>query len=73
MMPVVLFGIDFWSGLIDWVREVQVRGGKVSERDLDLLTVTDDIDLVVNSIIDHMRSSAGPYRTLSGRDAPPVP
>jgi hypothetical protein len=41
--PVVLFGKSYWQGLYDWVRQSAMAGGKVSEKDLDLLYLTDDI------------------------------
>lgn len=40
--PIVLFGTSYWSGLLAWLRAQALPLGVVSERDLDLLTVTDD-------------------------------
>jgi len=40
--PVVLVCGDYWSGLLDWVRERMLSEGKVWAGDLDLVTVTDD-------------------------------
>jgi uncharacterized protein (TIGR00730 family) len=40
--PVVLFGSAYWTGLIDWMREVQLPAGVIGQGDIDLLTVTDD-------------------------------
>ena len=45
--PVVLFGREYWSPLVDWVRHTMAEGGYISPGDLDLLTVTDDIDEAV--------------------------
>ncbi|WP_240916972.1 TIGR00730 family Rossman fold protein [Nocardioides sp. HDW12B] len=45
--PVVLVGVDYWSGLLAWLRDTAVAGGKVSPGDLDLLTLTDDPDEAV--------------------------
>ena len=39
--PVVLFGSDYWSGLMEWVRGTVAGEGKISPEDLDLLCVTD--------------------------------
>jgi len=39
--PIVLFGSDYWSGLLSWLRTSVVGGGKASLADLDLLHVTD--------------------------------
>ena len=45
--PVVLIGVDYWSGLIDWLRDTALADGKVSEKDFEMFTVTDDIDEAV--------------------------
>ena len=39
-IPVVLFGIEFWTKLINW--EYFVECGMISPEDLDLLIITDD-------------------------------
>ena len=48
--PVVLVGSEWWSGLVDWLRERPLETGKLSESDMGLLTVTDDPDEVVRRI-----------------------
>ncbi|GBQ00482.1 TIGR00730 family Rossman fold protein [Streptomyces spongiicola] len=45
--PVVLFGSEYWSGLVDWLRGTVVAEGKASARDLLLFHVTDDVDEAV--------------------------
>ena len=45
--PVVLFGREYWSPLVDWVRHTMAEGGYIALGDLDLLTITDDIDEAV--------------------------
>jgi uncharacterized protein (TIGR00730 family) len=40
--PVILFGVSYWKGLLDWARQTLLAEGKVSEEDLLLLTSTDD-------------------------------
>jgi uncharacterized protein (TIGR00730 family) len=45
--PVVLVGSDYWSGLIDWMRERMLGEGKVDPHDLKLLEVVDDPHEVV--------------------------
>ncbi|MEE8557987.1 MAG: TIGR00730 family Rossman fold protein [Myxococcota bacterium] len=39
--PVILFGTDYWKGLLDWLRERVLADGLISKRDLRLFTVTD--------------------------------
>jgi hypothetical protein len=41
--PVVLFGKSYWGGLYDWLASTVHAGGKVSQKDLELLYLTDDI------------------------------
>jgi len=48
--PIVLFGTAYWQGLLDWVRDSVVAGGKASERDMELFHVTDDIDEAVTLV-----------------------
>jgi len=48
--PVILFGSDYWAGLVHWIRTAMVPMGTISEADLELLTVTDDIDHAIAEI-----------------------
>ncbi len=48
--PVILVGTAYWSGLVDWIRHTAAAEGKVSVADLDLLIVTDDLDVVVETV-----------------------
>jgi uncharacterized protein (TIGR00730 family) len=51
--PVVLFGKEYWSGLIDWMKETALEGGKISPEDLTIFTITDDVDEAVSVILAH--------------------
>ncbi|MFD1829988.1 MULTISPECIES: TIGR00730 family Rossman fold protein [Streptomyces] len=42
--PIVLFGTDYWRGLVDWLRDTVVAGGKAGRHDLELFHLTDDVD-----------------------------
>ena len=35
-------GVDYWGGLVDWIRERARRRGEISPQDLDLICLTDD-------------------------------
>ncbi len=50
--PVALIGVDYWSGLIGWLKDTVLADGKISAADLDLLTLTDDIDQVVEMMVE---------------------
>ncbi|MBH5336838.1 TIGR00730 family Rossman fold protein [Streptomyces pactum] len=45
--PIVLFGSDYWRGLVGWLRETLVAEGKASTADLELFHLTDDVDEAV--------------------------
>ncbi len=45
--PIVLFGSEYWGGLIDWLKNTLIAQGKASEKDLLLFHVTDDVDEAV--------------------------
>ncbi|MFE6163422.1 TIGR00730 family Rossman fold protein [Streptomyces sp. NPDC056486] len=45
--PIVLFGSEYWGGLVDWLRDTVIAGGKAAERDLHLFHITDDVDEAV--------------------------
>jgi len=45
--PVVLFGSDYWRGLLDWLEQKVLAEEYVSPPDLSLIHVSDDIDEVV--------------------------
>ena len=54
--PVVMFGSRYWGGLMDWIREVALKEGKVSVADLQLLHLTDSPAEVVQIISDSQSS-----------------
>ena len=50
--PVVLIGTEYWSGLLDWLRDTVLADGKLSEADLDMLVVTDDVEKAVAMMVE---------------------
>lgn len=49
--PIVLFGSDFWSGLIDWIKKTLLEEyHNISPEDLDLIKVVDDVDEAVKHV-----------------------
>jgi uncharacterized protein (TIGR00730 family) len=51
--PIILFGSDYWGGMLKWAREMMLEEGKISETDMRLLNVTDSpaeaVEIIVNS------------------------
>lgn len=48
--PVILVGIDYWKGLMDWLRERLLGTGKISPEDLDLIQLLDEPSEVVEAV-----------------------
>ncbi len=54
--PVVLYGRDYWDGMMQWIRDKPLYEEKISPEDLDLVTITDDITEAAEAITRHHRS-----------------
>lgn len=57
--PTVLVGTEYWSGLLGWLRDTALADGKLSEADLDMLQLTDDVDEAV-AVMTAARDGGGP-------------
>ena len=53
--PVVLFGSEYWGGLLEWMRGTMVGEAKIAPGDLDLMYVTDDPAEVAEHIVQRYR------------------
>ncbi len=53
--PVVLIGTEYWSGLLDWLRNTVLADGKLSQADLALLEVTDDVNEAVSLMVEGVK------------------
>ncbi len=49
-MPIILVHRPFWAGLVDWFRARLVKDGMIGEDDLNLFTLVDTADEVVDTI-----------------------
>jgi uncharacterized protein (TIGR00730 family) len=56
--PIVLLGTIYWSGLFDWIQNVQLKEGYISASDLSLFKITDSSDEALAFIDDFFRSHA---------------
>lgn len=66
-IPVILMGSSYWQGLLDWMRNVQVAEGTVSESDLALIRVIDNPDEVIEAVFDFYQQR-GFYATSEERE-----
>jgi len=66
-IPIILVGASFWGGLLGWFRETLVAEGTIDAADLDLMTVIDDPDAIVEAIF-HFYENRGFQPTIEERD-----
>jgi uncharacterized protein (TIGR00730 family) len=52
-IPIILVGVEFWSGLLAWFRQTLVAHGTISEADLELMQVFDQPEDIVRAIFQH--------------------
>lgn len=48
--PIVMFGKKYWEGLVDWFKQSLLTNGMISENDLGIFHVVDDVDEAVDII-----------------------
>ncbi len=48
--PVIMYGSEYWNGLIDWLKNVVLENKYISPEDFELFTVMDDLDEIVEYI-----------------------
>ena len=53
--PIVLLGTEYWSGLVEWLRNSLLGSGKISAGDIELIHVTDDVDEAVRIVVESQR------------------
>jgi uncharacterized protein (TIGR00730 family) len=57
--PVILMGSAYWKGLLDWVHGVMLAERKIDERDLALLSLTDDPAEVRRLVMEYYERECG--------------
>ena len=48
--PVILFSSSYWKGFLDWLQGSVLSRGFIFEEDLDMLTICDEVELVVETV-----------------------
>jgi uncharacterized protein (TIGR00730 family) len=48
--PIILVGRDYWSGLLDWIKEPVLKEKNISPKDLDLIELVDTKNEVMNCL-----------------------
>ena len=53
--PIVLVGVDYWSGLVDWIVGRMLEQGCISDEELYLFNLVDTSEEAAELILQHMR------------------
>ncbi len=56
-VPVILFGVDYWKHIMLWLKESALPNNLISQADLDLVTVSDDVEKVFTVLNEECRGS----------------
>ncbi|GLY28538.1 TIGR00730 family Rossman fold protein [Kineosporia sp. NBRC 101731] len=49
--PIVLLGTDYWQGMMDWLAGPVLARGMIKAADLELVTITDDVEKAVSLMV----------------------
>ena len=60
--PLILYGKKHWRGLLNWAKKTLEGNGYISPGDIELLTLTDDVDEAVEILISYIKQSSGTKR-----------
>jgi uncharacterized protein (TIGR00730 family) len=58
--PLILFGSEYWNGLLHWVKGTLQKGKFIGPKDMELVTVTDDPAEAVRIVLDYIRRVGPP-------------
>src|SRR3954447_21761456 len=58
--PLILFGRDYWKGLLKWIDSTLNKGAFISPGDMKLFTLTDDPQEAIDIILDYERKVGPP-------------
>lgn len=56
-IPIVLFGKDYWEGLITWIKKAMLEKGYISEEDMDLFIISDSVEETINYVNKNYKKS----------------
>ena len=48
--PIILVGIDYWKGLVDWIKNKLLKEKNVSPEDLNIFEIVDSVEEVMDCL-----------------------
>ena len=49
-VPIILYGSDYWQGLLDWIKNTLIEEKYINPEDINLLFLTDSDKEVIDTI-----------------------
>ena len=56
-VPVILVGIDYWGGLVQWIKDKLLKEEMISRDNLELFYLLDDPEKIVKTVVDFHKAS----------------
>ena len=53
--PVIMVGKKYWSGMVDWMKNTLLKGGKVTPEDMKIFEIVDTTDEVMKAVKEGMK------------------
>ncbi len=64
--PVILFGSDYWAGMLDWLRKSVLAANNILQEDVDSIHVVDEPERVRDIVVEyHLRAERGSEQVAS--------
>ncbi len=51
-VPIILVGIEFWTPFMTWITDEALAHGLISQKEIELITLTDDMDEIFCIVLD---------------------
>src|SRR5690625_6537518 len=68
-IPIILFGTEYWEGLVDWIEKRLITDGYISKEDRDLFYLTDDPEDAVEHVLEFYKKDRKSTRLNSSHVA----
>jgi uncharacterized protein (TIGR00730 family) len=65
--PVILFGTDYWGGLVQWLRDKVLTANNISQEDIDSIRLVDEPEQIRDIVVAYHEKA---LRTRSKEDEP---
>ena len=56
--PIILAGVDYWQGLVDWSAPRMLAQGCISPKELNLFQLVDTSDEAAQRILSHIHAES---------------